>query len=75
MRKSSETEPNETDIITGRNKKVQTRTVVLSNVNVPSTASRLTWDSAGRRSRWRTRGKIRQERFDRTQRAEDRDRF
>ena len=36
MRKSSEIDRNEADIITGRNKKVQTRTVVLSNVNVPS---------------------------------------
>src|SRR6266478_7543907 len=37
VRKSSEIERNENDIITGRNRKVQTRTVVLSNVNVPST--------------------------------------
>ena len=51
-------EPNEPDIITDRIRKVQTRTVVLTNVNVPSTASLLTWESAGRRSRWRTRGKI-----------------
>src|SRR5207302_1157582 len=39
MRKSSEIERNENDIITGRNKKVQARTVVLSNVNVPSTVA------------------------------------
>jgi hypothetical protein len=40
MRKSSEIERNETDVITDRNKKVQTRTVVLSNAIVPSTGFR-----------------------------------
>ncbi len=39
MRKSSEIERNENDIIIGRNRKVQTRTVVLSNVNVLSTVA------------------------------------
>src|SRR6266436_4909855 len=43
MPKSSETERKEPDIITGRNKKVQTRIVVLSNTNVPCTVSPLTW--------------------------------
>jgi len=49
MRRSSGIERNETDIITLLNKKVQTRTVVLSNVNVPSTVSRLTEKPAPRR--------------------------
>jgi hypothetical protein len=42
MRRSSEMEQNETDIITDRNKKMHMRIVVLSNVDVPSTVSRLT---------------------------------
>src|SRR5260370_13959557 len=48
MRRSSGMERNETDIITDRIRKVQTRTVVLTNVNVTSTASLFRWDSAGR---------------------------
>ena len=40
MRKSSEIEGNGTDVIIDRNKKVQTRTVVLSNAIVPSIVSR-----------------------------------
>jgi hypothetical protein len=40
MRKSLEIEPNETEVIIHRNKKMQTRTVVLDNRNVSSTGSR-----------------------------------
>jgi hypothetical protein len=40
MRKSLEIEPNETKMIIRRNKKMQTRTVVLNNPSVPSTGSR-----------------------------------
>jgi hypothetical protein len=39
MRKSLEIEPNETEVIIRRNKKMQTRTVELNNRNVPSTDS------------------------------------
>ncbi len=41
-------ERNETDIITDRIRKVQTRTVVLTNVNVPSTVFDLTQQIAPR---------------------------
>ena len=41
MRRSSEMERNDTDVITDRNTKVQTRTVVLRNVNILSTVFRL----------------------------------
>ena len=95
MRKSSEIERNETVIITGRNKKVQTRTVVLGNVNVPSTVGPRAiaadeYTFAGRilsrqlfvdgtpevnEAGGELVGKSRQERFDRTQKAKDRDRF
>ena len=95
MRKSSEIDCNETDIIARRNKKVQTRTVVLSNVNVPSTVGSQAiaadeYTFAGRilsrqlfvdgtpkvsEAGGELVGKMRQERFDRIQKAEHRDRF
>src|SRR5580704_11381569 len=48
MRRSSEMERNETAIITDRNKKMQIRIVVLSNIDVPSTVVRLTEGTAPR---------------------------
>jgi hypothetical protein len=48
MRKSSEIERNETDIIIHFNKQMQTRTDVLTNVVVPATLFRLRQETAPR---------------------------